>query len=176
VSKRPWWLLPSGRVHPAWWIGLGAVLLWLDYPSGPGARFPLVYTIPVIIAAWYSGKWAALGLAVAVPLLRLAALATPLSPPDPIAFVLATLSRGVVVVLIGLWFARLGELERDLERRVAVLEGLLPICSFCKNIRNETGQWERIETYISGRSEAQFSHGVCPSCRKIEYPDNLDDK
>lgn len=66
-------------------------------------------------------------------------------------------------------FARLAEFERSLERRVKVLEGLLPICSFCKNIRNEAGEWERLEKYISLRSEAEFSHGICPSCNEKHY-------
>jgi hypothetical protein len=48
---------------------------------------------------------------------------------------------------------------------------MLPICSFCMNIRNDAGEWERMETYISRRSEAQFSHGVCPSCTARHYPD-----
>jgi hypothetical protein len=52
-------------------------------------------------------------------------------------------------------------LERDLSRRVHVLEGLLPICSFCKNIRNEAGEWERLETFISKRSEARSSRTAC---------------
>jgi hypothetical protein len=50
------------------------------------------------------------------------------------------------------------------------LEGLLAICSFCKNIRNANGEWEPLETYISKRSEAQFSHSFCPTCLERYYP------
>jgi len=82
----------------------------------------------------------------------------------------------VVIVVMALWFARLAELERDLEGRVKVLEGLLPICAFCKNIRNEAGEWERLETFISKRSGAEFSHGVCPSCGDMHYPGLLNSK
>jgi len=91
-------------------------------------------------------------------------------PPErlfPLAF--ATSFRGIVIVILALWFARLAEFERSLERRVKVLEGLVPICAFCKNIRNEAGEWERLEKYISRRSEAEFSHGVCPSCNEKHY-------
>jgi phosphoserine phosphatase RsbU/P len=45
------------------------------------------------------------------------------------------------------------------------LEGLLPICSECKRIRDENGVWHDIETYITEHSEAQFTHGLCPCCR-----------
>jgi hypothetical protein len=84
--------------------------------------------------------------------------------------------RGGVVLVIALWFARLADLERELSRQVKILEGLLPICSFCKSIRNENGQWECLETFISRRSEAEFSHGVCPSCGAANYPELLDEE
>jgi phosphoserine phosphatase RsbU/P len=44
------------------------------------------------------------------------------------------------------------------------MEGLLPICSYCKRIRDEKNTWQPIEGYISNRTEATFSHGCCPSC------------
>jgi len=85
--------------------------------------------------------------------------------------VAATTIRGAVVIAMALWFARLSEHERELYRHVQTLEGLLPICSFCKSIRNESGEWERLERFISERSEAQFSHAFCPSCWKTHYPE-----
>ena len=54
---------------------------------------------------------------------------------------------------------------------VKTLRGLLPICSNCKKIRNDTGYWEQIETYISNHSEAKFSHGICRDCAKKLYPE-----
>jgi len=77
--------------------------------------------------------------------------------------------RGSVVVFMALWFARLSEHEHTLHREVQVLKGLLPICSFCKSIRNEAGEWEHIERFISRRSATQFSHGVCPPCQEIHH-------
>jgi len=47
---------------------------------------------------------------------------------------------------------------------VRQLQGLLPICSYCKRIRNDENYWEQLETYVSEHSEASFSHGICPSC------------
>jgi AmiR/NasT family two-component response regulator len=54
---------------------------------------------------------------------------------------------------------------------VKTLRGLVPICSRCKCIRDEKGYWQRVETYISERTEAQFSHGVCDDCIKVLYPE-----
>jgi hypothetical protein len=44
------------------------------------------------------------------------------------------------------------------------LKGLLPICSYCKKIRNDEGYWEKIEKYIKSHSAAEFTHGICPEC------------
>jgi phosphoserine phosphatase RsbU/P len=62
--------------------------------------------------------------------------------------------------------ARLQVAERilQLRQRVQNLEGLLPICCYCKKIRDEQGQWHMLESYIEPRSGAQFSHGICPEC------------
>jgi hypothetical protein len=158
-----------------WWMALGAAMLWVDHLAGPPAQFPVLYALPVSLAAWYSGKGPAVALAIAVPLFRLAFLVLSNPTLDLSSLALPTLFRGLVIVFMALWFARLAELERDLSRRVNVLEGLLPICSFCKNIRNEAGEWERLETFISRRSEAQFSHSVCPSCGNRHYPGELGD-
>ncbi|HTK95863.1 MAG TPA: cache domain-containing protein [Terriglobales bacterium] len=56
------------------------------------------------------------------------------------------------------------------------LQGLLPICSSCKKIRDEQGRWNPIETYIRSRSEADFSHGICPECAGRLYPDHYHPK
>ena len=55
------------------------------------------------------------------------------------------------------------QLEKALAR-VKQLSGLLPICSRCKKIRDEAGQWRSLESYISNHSEARFTHGLCPEC------------
>lgn len=57
---------------------------------------------------------------------------------------------------------------------VKTLRGFLPICSNCKKIRNDDGYWLRVEQYIEERSDAKFSHGLCPECIKILYPEFAD--
>lgn len=59
--------------------------------------------------------------------------------------------------------ARVRELEATLSQ-VKQLQGLLPICSYCKKIRDEENYWHRVESYISERAEVEFSHGTCPAC------------
>ena len=64
----------------------------------------------------------------------------------------------------------IAELQKALSE-VKTLRGFLPICANCKNIRNDKGYWEKIETYIHDHSDAEFSHGICPECAKKLYPD-----
>lgn len=54
---------------------------------------------------------------------------------------------------------------------IKTLSGLIPICSNCKKVRNDSGYWEQVETYIQDHSQALFSHSVCPECCKKLYPD-----
>lgn len=62
--------------------------------------------------------------------------------------------------------ARLGAAERilRLRRELTQLEGLLPICSYCKRIRDAGNTWQSVERYVGERSGAEFSHGICPEC------------
>jgi len=62
------------------------------------------------------------------------------------------------------------ELQAALEQ-ITTLHGILPICSFCKQIRNDQGAWQRLEDYIQRHSEAEFSHSICPKCAKEHYPE-----
>lgn len=76
----------------------------------------------------------------------------------------ARLQVGVRVVQLQSELAeRVKELEDALEQ-VNQLQGYLPICSYCKNIRNDENYWQRIESYIEAHSDASFTHSICPDC------------
>lgn len=59
----------------------------------------------------------------------------------------------------------IGKLQNALDT-IKTLRGIIPICSYCKKIRDDKGAWEQMEAYISEHSEAHFSHGCCPECFK----------
>lgn len=100
------------------------------------------------------------------------------------AFVLNFVLAGV----LGMMIARNREaLDRDLdealvrerheiegrERAAAALktlEGIIPICSYCHEVRTEAGAWEQLDSYVNSRTEAQFSHGICPHCAAEHFP------
>jgi hypothetical protein len=73
---------------------------------------------------------------------------------------------------------KIAELEQALSH-ISQLEGILPICSHCKRIRREgtdprqQSNWESIESYITEKTQALFSHGICPECLKLLYSDQI---
>ena len=76
----------------------------------------------------------------------------------------ARLHVGVRVVSLQERLAKkVAELQATLDK-VRQLRGLLPICSYCKRIRNDENYWERVEVYVTEHSDAKFTHGICPTC------------
>jgi K+-sensing histidine kinase KdpD len=64
--------------------------------------------------------------------------------------------------------------ERDAAlEKVSVLTGLLPVCAACKSIRDQNGNWRRMEEYLSEHSKAKFTHGMCPACMEEWYGEEL---
>ncbi|MFC1523310.1 PAS domain S-box protein [Thermodesulfobacteriota bacterium] len=63
----------------------------------------------------------------------------------------------------------IAELQKTLAE-VKSLRGILPLCSFCKKIRNDENYWEQVDVYIHKHSEADISHSICPDCVKVHYP------
>lgn len=57
------------------------------------------------------------------------------------------------------------------KKRIETLRGIVPICSFCKQIRDDEGYWNRVEAYVAKYTEAQFSHSICPDCVREHYPE-----
>ena len=168
-----WRVLLHPHELPAWWwFGLAAVVGALDYKLGPHIQFSATFVVPVLLAAWYSGRLSALSLAIILPLTRLAfmRLAWDL-PSSAVADVTSAIVRASVYAFVGYLVARLAEHERELEKEVEALEGLLPICMHCKSIRNDAGEWEKLETYLSNRTEATFTHGLCARCEELHYPE-----
>ena len=75
----------------------------------------------------------------------------------------------VLLLVRRLWLAvaRRQALIEELQAALAevrTLTGLLPICAWCKNVRDDGGYWQRVETYVERHSHASFTHGICPAC------------
>ena len=76
-----------------------------------------------------------------------------------------------LLVIVALFAGKVADQHKVLSERVQQLEGLLPICSHCHRIKESDESWTRLETYISHRSQAQFTHGICPDCLRENYGD-----
>jgi PAS domain S-box-containing protein len=87
--------------------------------------------------------------------------------------------EGRILVFRDVTDRRNAEMERerlirelqDAAADIKSLRGLLPICSSCKKIRDDSGYWRHVEDYVAAHSEAQFSHGMCPDCLRRLYPE-----
>jgi len=87
-------------------------------------------------------------------------------------------AMALLAVAFGIYaLRRWRDLDREVTRRESAeraterLEGLLPICAGCKRIRDAVGGWVAVEEYVSARTEAAFTHGICPDCRRRLYPE-----
>jgi response regulator RpfG family c-di-GMP phosphodiesterase len=67
--------------------------------------------------------------------------------------------------------SRVSELQEALSK-VRRLSGLLPICAYCKRIRDDKDYWQQMEKYLAEHSDAQFSHGICPECMVVQFSAN----
>lgn len=96
-----------------------------------------------------------------IPHLLLGAESTPLNWKE-------SLFESIIIALLGTVIINS---TNKLFRRMKYLEGILPVCTSCKKIRDDKGHWHQIESFIRDRSEAEFSHSICPECAKKLYPE-----
>lgn len=160
--------------HPTLFSGylsaLALVMLLGDYLAGPTIQFPILYLIPVSLASWYRGFSWGLTFAVTLSLIRL--LFNIQFWSVSLTVLDASINTVIRILVLGgaaFLVSRTAMQTRALANRVNVLEGCLPICSFCKKIRDDNNNWQPLERFISDRSNAQFTHGFCPECGQRHY-------
>lgn len=163
---------------------LGAI----DYLTGIEFNFFVFYYIPVSIAAWNVGKkWTIASSVLSALTWTGVDILSEHVYPHWSFYVWNGGIRLASFIILGITLytvRRLLDVEKELSKslqatldEVKMLKGFLPICASCKNIRNDRGYWERIEQYIEGHSEAEFTHTLCPDCMKKLYPDiDIDEK
>lgn len=151
--------------------GVAAVDALTPYELG----FSAFYVIPVLIATW--GVGTIRGLAFAL-LAACCWYCLDLTSGRPLSHefyrvwdsVNHLLSYSLVAVITGKLrqsFHQEQALRADLDstlKSVQALEGLLPVCAWCKKIRDDDGYWQELEAYLKPRTKVAFSHGICPAC------------
>lgn len=172
--------LPASWVYIACGLLTAAIFLSdLAIPLGVAMGVP--YVAVVLISLWSPHKRFTVIVAIVASVLTLGAFffKPPVAEMWKVVF-----NRSLA--LFAIWVTALLGLQRkateekrekallDRERALEearVLRGLLPICSWCKRIRDDQGYWTQLEHYITTHSEADFTHGICPECVKRHYPE-----
>jgi glucose-6-phosphate-specific signal transduction histidine kinase len=170
MEKWPGWATLAVSLASLFLIGFG------DYLTGTEISFTLFYLIPVVVLTWSIGRragiltstlcavvWATVdifGRAEVQPANILWNISIQFGIFVAFAYALSRMREGIVEQL------RLNrELQTALEE-VKKLSGLLPICAWCKKIRDESDDWIPIEAYVVSHSEADFTHSICPDCAR----------
>ena len=141
----------------------------LDVIARLGSGMCFLYLVPLTFLAMYSSskQWSPV-IAIAAISAILTGIGLALSHSGPFWDAVAT--RVFAVTVIGTT-VMLSLVRKRAEDDVKVLRGLLPICSYCKKIRDDGGYWQQVERYIAARSEVDFSHGLCPECASKHFPE-----
>jgi hypothetical protein len=158
------------------------VIGFLDHLTGEKLNLVIFYLVPLFFVSWYAGKRAGLFFAAFSSLTWYTADYLAGTPsPDRLIVVWNVFARFFMYIVIVITLSRLRTLLyersrmvrdlRDALDNVKELKGLLPICSWCNNIRDDNGYWKKLETYIQEHSSAEFTHGICPECLRKIAPD-----
>ena len=147
---------------------IGAVSIWVKDPVRLFTFAPLLVVAGVFLRSW---RMHLLATAACLGCLAFAWSQSPF-PRASAGLALSTFAIAVMLgtllhLLVSAMVARMHRLLARLMRaraEVQRLETLIPICAHCKKVRNDKGYWEQVETYVRQRSEARFSHGICPDC------------
>jgi hypothetical protein len=138
---------------------MGVAILLLDLLTGPFLLFPILFVIPVSLAAWYCSAPLAKAMAFLLPLGRFA-IAVVVDTPGPVAFAVANaLIRAAVLLFIAMLVSRTARQTRELERRVSEL---VTMCAWSRTVEYQ-GEWISFEEYLLRRFNINTSHGISPA-------------
>jgi hypothetical protein len=151
-------------------VALIAAIALLDFLTGRDISFSIFYVFPIFTASWYVGKNAGLVLALLSSVLWLIA---DVAGTEPASHVLIpgwnAVVRLVFFVLVGVSVPYLKLQLHASNEAIQKLSALLPLCAWCKNIRDANGRWSRLETYLEEEKGIEVTHGICPDCIEKYY-------
>lgn len=162
-------------------IPLTLIVALLDYFTRNELQVSVLYLVPIALASWKLTRGEAVFVASFSALIWFVAETPVLRQTTtvwiPFLNMLALFGVFLTVALIlsalREAFAEQKRLIRELEEalgRVKTLTGLLPMCSWCKKVRDDQGYWKAVEAYIHEHSNAEVTHGICPECRTSFFP------
>ncbi len=168
--------------HVALALSLGFLLAlgYVDYLTAFEFDLFLFYALPVAGTAWFGGSLPAVLTALVAVVVWFGANVFWSHPYSSRFYEYwNTGLRCGWVLIVALTVSRLrADLHRERRMNAALTEamsqvnqltGLLPICAWCKKIRNDEGYWEQVEEYLRKHAGAQFTHGICPACKQTHF-------
>ena len=147
------------------------VLGFVDYVTGHELCFFLFYLLPIAIAAWKVGPTSSYLISILSSIVWFLSDVSS-HPYSSVLFAFwNTIMQLLCFLIIAYSTSKIQFLLREKHEtsrarlsQVKTLSGLIPICASCKKIRDDKGDWQRIEEYIEERTNAEFTHGLCPEC------------
>lgn len=177
----------SEKIQRVFLLALSAgtlgVLGWVDAVAGLEYSLGPFYLVPGVLVAWFMGVRWGIPFAGGAALLRLAIEthgAFSLYPGHHFYWD-GTVYLASFTVFAGLtaWVRKLTDRQASLIQElqhtlaeVRELKGMLPICAWCKKVRDDEGYWLQVDTYLHDHTKATLTHGICPECRAKQFPDN----
>ena len=156
-------------------VMLLGVIAWADYVTGPAISFGIFYFLPIWLMTWNFKRSVGVLVSLVCAMAWFVVDKTSGSEyPNPLIHYWNAIVRLGYFLTFSILLSRVREQLEKSAAEVKRLGGLLPICASCKKIRNDKGYWEQVEQYIGDRSEAEFSHGICPECARKLYPEYAD--
>jgi hypothetical protein len=163
--------------HSALWasrsvcFAIAIASLIVGFATGPLLKVPILLILPVLLSAWHRGLFETFGLAIAMNAVHFGFhFIWTDDAPIEIAGINSVIFAAVVLI-VAVLVHKAAIQTRLLRERVKTLEGFLPICAFCKDIRDDEGEWAKVECYIGARTSAQFTHTFCPTCAQVHFPE-----
>ena len=152
----------------------------MDYFAAEQLDFFLLYVVPIAVAGW-STSWVG-GYAIAAAATAAWLGSDLLSPHEALFWTyrpwnaILQLASFLIVAYSAARIRadfeeqkRLAEQLKGALNQVKQLKGLLPICAWCKRVRDDQGYWHQVEAYVSDHTDAVFSHGMCPECQEKAF-------
>ena len=162
-------LMATPRKAVVWAIAFSCMsgIAWVDLKTGHELEMRVFYVLPLVATAWYVGGAGGFVLALLTVVAR--------------GWTDAQAGHTYSHAFYRYWMA-LNQLTTHLavvwafSRIRKELRGLVPVCAWCKQVRDEQGHWQTWERFIAERSLARFSHGICPACRNATFPDESEQR
>lgn len=172
--KRSLLAVPQRRsVRLGLWYAIAGAMVALDYFTGPVIQFPIAFLLPILLVAWFDSLFHALLLAITLPGIRLSFVIMAWTAPWSVGEAITNAAIRIGVLSLLAYFVWLAAQQHQAAlREVQLLERILPICSYCKKIRDAKDSWQPLEVYFHAHADLLFSHGLCPDCARKYYPVN----